>query len=223
MRVGVIYHSPQMRNRLDDVLAEVGAAVSRHSLDQGDAVPADETYDRVVVLGGPMGAYDSDRFPWLEPEKRWLAELVKAGVPVLGICLGAQLLADSLGGRAYKASMPEAGVFPVKLSAVGHRDPIVSLAPPAVLSLHQDTFDIPEGAELLARTDRFPQAFRVGSALGLQFHPDADLERALAWGKADSSKLEGAGVGFDDYAAQLKAADAHLDRSSREIFRAWLR
>jgi GMP synthase (glutamine-hydrolysing) len=222
MRVAVIYHSPHSTDRLDDALVEVRAQVDRYHLDQGDPVPENLSYDRVVVLGGAMGAYDCDRFPWLAPEKRWLANLVEAEVPVLGICLGAQLLADSLGGRAYKADEPEVAVTELKMTAAGRRDPIVSLARPVVFSLHKDSFELPPGSDLLARTDRFPHAFRHGSALALQFHPDADLKRALAWGKKNWSILELAGVGFEEYAAQLTAADADLDRSSRDIFKTWL-
>lgn len=218
-----MYHCPQTTGRLDDALSEVDARVDRHHLDQGDAVPTGLAgYDRVVILGGPMGAYDSDRFWWLEAEKAWLAGLVEREVPVLGICLGAQLLADVLGGKVYKAQVPEAAVLPLRLTEEGRRHPVVSLAQPLVFSLHQDTFHLPEGAALLAHSDRFPHAFRYGSALALQFHPDADLELALSWGTEEWSILGAGGIEFDGYSAQLKSADDDLDRSSREIFRAWL-
>lgn len=223
MRVGLVYHCPQTTGRLDDALSEVGATVERHYFDQADPVPDDLTYDRVVVLGGAMGAYDADRFGWLAAEKQWLSSLVAADVPVLGICLGAQLLADALGGRAYKAESPEAGVVRLRLSDEGRRHPVVSLAQPSVFSLHQDTFSLPPDATLLASTDRFPQAFMVGSALALQFHPDADSEQALSWGKEDWSILGAAGLTLDEYSTQLEVAEPALDRSSREIFRAWLR
>lgn len=223
MRVAVIYHCPQTTGRLDDALGEVGASVDRHYLDQGDPVPAGYAYDRVVVLGGAMGAYDASRFNWLVDEKRWLSHLVANDVPVLGICLGAQLLADALGGRAFKAEAPEAEVVALSLTDEGTRHPVMALARPSVFSFHQDTFTLPPDANLLAYTDRFPQAFRAGSALALQFHPDADLEQALSWGKEDWSILGAARIGFDHYSAQLEVANADLDRSSREIFRAWLK
>jgi len=169
-----------------------------------------------------MGAYDVGRYPWLETEKDWIRTLVGSGVPVLGICLGGQLLADALGGKTYLAEQPEAAVVPISLTAAGRADPVVSKTGPTVLALHQDSFTLPPDATLLAHSDRFPHAFRLGPALGLQFHPDADLHQSLGWGKEVGSILGAAGVDYDDYAAGLIRADAQLDRSSRAIFASWL-
>jgi GMP synthase (glutamine-hydrolysing) len=221
VRVAVVYHCPQTTDRLDDALGAIGAEITRHRLDLGEPLP--EEQDRAVVLGGAMGAYDTDEFPWLGEEKAWLASLVESGTPILGICLGAQLLADALGGRAYRAERAEAAVVALELTAAGRAHPVVSEAAAVVYSLHQDTFDLPPAAELLARSGAYPQAFTYASALALQFHPDADLDQALAWGKEDWSLLSKAGVDFDTYAAQLADADEELDRSSRAIFEAWLR
>lgn len=220
--MAVIYHCPQTTGRLDDALTEIGAEVTRHRLDDGDRLPDPDYLDRVVVLGGAMGAYDTVEFPWLGQEKAWLAGLIDSGLPVLGICLGAQLLADALGGRAYRAERAEAAVVELELTVAGSAHPVVSLAGPLVFSLHQDTFDLPPGAELLARSGPYPQAFSYASALALQFHPDADLDQALAWGKEDWSLLSKARVDFDTYGAQLAGADHQLDQSSRAIFREWL-
>jgi GMP synthase (glutamine-hydrolysing) len=221
MRVALVYHCPQTTHRLDDSLAEAGAEVERFHLEAGDPIPGDG-FDRVVILGGAMGAYDIVRYPWLEAEKAWILSLVGEGVPVLGICLGSQLIADALGGRAYKADSPEADVIPLELTEAGKADPVASNIGDLVYSLHQDTFTLPPGATLLAQSQRFPHAFRLGSALALQFHPDADRDQGLEWGKEDWSVLGAAGVEYDSYAAALAAAEPELDRSSRAIFRAWL-
>ena len=221
MRVAMVYHCPQTTYRLDDALNEAGAVVERFHLESGDPVPGTD-FDRVVILGGAMGAYDVHLHPWLEDEKAWIRSLVELGVPVLGICLGCQLLADALGGTAYKASHSEAGLVSISLTAAGRDDPVVSKTGPLVYTLHQDTFVVPTDATLLAQTDRFPYAFRLGSALGLQFHPDADRDQALAWGKEEEPFLKAAGVDYDDYAQVMVAAEPQLDRSSRAIFAAWL-
>lgn len=217
----MVYHCPQTTYRLDDALDEAGAVVERFHLESGDAVPGTD-FDRAVILGGAMGAYDVHLHPWLEDEKAWIRSLVELGIPVLGICLGCQLLADALGGTAYKASHAEAGLVAISLTAAGREDPVVSKTGPLVYTLHQDTFVVPTDASLLAQTDRFPYAFRLGSALGLQFHPDADRDQALAWGKEEEPFLKAAGVDYDDYAQVLVAAEPQLDRSSRAIFAAWL-
>jgi GMP synthase (glutamine-hydrolysing) len=221
MRVALVYHCPQTTHRLDDALDAAGAAVERIHLESGEPVPGTD-FDRAVILGGAMGAYDVDTHPWLEAEKEWIRTLVELDIPVLGICLGSQLVADSLGGRAFKAEISEAAVVPISLTPAGEADPVVSKTGPLVYALHQDTFDLPPGASLLAHTERFPHAFRLGSALALQFHPDADLDLGLAWGKEDGAILQAAGVEYDDYAQGLIAAEPQLDRNSRAIFTAWL-
>jgi len=217
----MVYHCPQTTHRLDDALGLADAIVERFHLETDDPVPG-TGFDRVVILGGGMGAYDVDRHPWLDLEKDWIRDLVGADVPVLGICLGSQLLADALGGKAYRAAQPEVGVVSLSPTAAGMADPVVSKIGSMVYSLHQDTFDLPPDAALLAHSDRFPQAFRLGSALALQFHPDADRDQGLQWGKEEGSVLRAAGVDYDDYAAGLIGAEPQLDRASRAIFTAWL-
>ena len=221
MRVALVYHCPQTTGRLDDTFAQAGAEVERFHLESGDPVPG-TGFDRAVILGGAMGAYDVDLHPWLEAEKEWIRDLVGSGVPVLGLCLGSQLMADALGGKAFLGEKPETGVVPVTLTDAGKADPVVSKTGPLVYAQHQDTFVLPPDAVLLAHTDRYPHAFRVGSGLALQFHPDADRDMALAWGKEDGRLLAGAGIDFDEYERGLIAADAELDRDARAIFAAWL-
>ena len=130
---------------LADALA--GRPWTMVELDEGESLPALDAIGGVVVLGGLMGAYDEDEFPYLVDEKRFLGDAVDVDVPVLGICLGAQLLADATGGKAYLAETPEATFAPVRLTEAGLTDPVASqLNGCHVLRFHQDTWDLPRGA-----------------------------------------------------------------------------
>ncbi len=101
----------------EDVLRERGARLRRVELDEGESVPEDaRAFDALIVMGGPMGANDEAEHPWLTAEKRLIAAAVREGVPLFGVCLGAQLLAASLGARVYRGDRPEVGVLPVTLT-----------------------------------------------------------------------------------------------------------
>jgi GMP synthase-like glutamine amidotransferase len=136
-------------------------------------------------MGGAMGVYDTDAYPWLETERRWIRRTVEEGVPVLGVCLGAQQLAAALGAAVTTGPSPEIGVDEVELTAEGRTDPV--LGPEgdrvSVIQWHGDTFEIPDGAVRLASGARYRnQAFRYGRvAYGLQFHIEVDQAMADAW------------------------------------------
>jgi GMP synthase (glutamine-hydrolysing) len=169
----------------EDELRSRGLDVTRVELDEGDALPDWREFPAIVVMGGPMGAYDETDHPWLAGEKRLLREAVDADVPVWGVCLGAQVLASALGARVYRGDEPEVGVLPVELTAAAAEDPVFGDAPPSfpTLQWHGDSFELPEGATLLASSPAYShQAFRVGRSYGLQFHIEVPLELAREWG-----------------------------------------
>ncbi|HEU5062064.1 MAG TPA: type 1 glutamine amidotransferase [Solirubrobacterales bacterium] len=148
----------------------------------GQALPRHEEVAGAVVMGGPMNVDEVERFPALAAEREWLAEAVERGMPVLGICLGAQLLARALGAEVRAGEAPEIGFAPVEVSDPG--DPVLGgLAPRSeVLHWHGDVFDLPDGAEHLASSERTEcQAFRAGNAWGVLFHPEADFALVEAW------------------------------------------
>jgi len=178
----VLQHVPYEGPGLIAVQArDRGLELDRRHLYSGDAVPSLEALAGLVVLGGPMGVGDSEAHPHLKAELDLLAAAVAADVPVLGVCLGAQLLACALGGELLPAATTEVGIGSVALTAAGEHDGVLGPAgrQVPVLHWHEDTFTLPPGAELLASSDKcVNQAFRVGRAYGLQFH--VELDTALA-------------------------------------------
>jgi len=156
-------------------------------LDQGDAVPTDAfAMDGLVVMGGTMGVYEAAQHPFLASEVELLAAAVAANLPVLGICLGAQLLAAALGAEVTRGPVLEIGEGDVILTPEGLEDPVLGPGSDGTLPVvhwHQDTFPLPSGTALLASTGLYrQQAFRAGRrAYGLQFHPEVDVGLAAAW------------------------------------------
>jgi GMP synthase (glutamine-hydrolysing) len=176
----------------------------------------------IVSLGGSMGAYEEAAYPWLHAEKRLLAGAVAAGIPTLGICLGCQLLADALGGRAYPAGGRELGVVRVALTPQGRADPVARhLEGPMVVS-HADTWDLPPGASLLAASARYRQAFRLGSGLGLQPHPEVGPDAFARWvHEKPRAALEAEGID-PEAAIEAVAAHAAVQRTvAAVLFGAW--
>lgn len=147
----------------------------------GDPVPTDASgSDGLVVMGGPASATSDDGFPTRRAEIALLADAVQRGIPTLGICLGAQLLAAAAGGRVVVGEAgPEIGWAPISLTPHGMADPLLTGAPPhvTVLHWHGDTYTLAPGAVLLASSERYEnQAFRLGRcAWGLQFHLEVDM------------------------------------------------
>lgn len=160
-----------------EALLSAGYDMQLGRVDECGLIPGAEDLDNMtglIVLGGPMGVHDEDEHPWLAQERALMAMAVEAGLPVLGICLGAQQLAAALGGMITTGPEPEIGVGEVILTRQAADDPVFGPAPTPLpcLHWHGDTFSLPHGAELLAWNETYlHQAFRFGDrAYGLQFH-----------------------------------------------------
>lgn len=154
----------------------------------GAALPDLAEMRGLVVLGGPMGVYEADKYPYLADEMRLIKNAIEAGLPVLGICLGAQLIAGALGARVYKGPAPEVGWAPIYPTPEAEADPVFRGLGPAVEAFHWhgDTFDLPAGAIRFASSDRYEnQAFRFGErAYALQFHLEVTGPMIRSWAKA---------------------------------------
>jgi GMP synthase-like glutamine amidotransferase len=159
---------------------------------EGEPLPPHDEVDGVVAMGGPMGADEVEAQPAGVEERDWLAGAVERGIPTLGICLGAQLLARALGAEVRRGERPEIGFAHVDIHDPD--DPLIGgLAPRAdVLHWHGDVFDLPEGARSLASSALTEhQAFRIGNAWGILFHPEADAAMVEAWLEVPEMVMEG--------------------------------
>jgi GMP synthase (glutamine-hydrolysing) len=148
----------------------------------GQGLPNHDEIAGAVVMGGPMNVDETDRHPELAAEREWLAEAMRRDMPVLGICLGAQLLARALGAEVRAGEGPELGFAPVEV--LDSDDPLLGPLAPSTTALHWhgDAFELPEGAQHLARSEATEvQAFRYGNAWGVLFHPEADFALVEAW------------------------------------------
>ena len=193
MRIHSLEHAPfEGPGRIAAWAAERGHTLARTALHDSEALPLLDDFDLLVIMGGPMSIHEHRAHPWLPIEKRFLTEAILARKPILGICLGAQLLADVLGGKVFQNDEKEIGWFPVRV--FDRRPPFAAFPEQlTVMHWHGDTFTIPEGARRVAESDACAnQAFVHGDrVVGLQFH--IELEK----------------VGIEDLAA------ASLDEAGR--------
>jgi GMP synthase-like glutamine amidotransferase len=185
-----------------EALISAGHDVSLVRVDRGEPLPGADDLGNLaglVVMGGPMGVHDEATFPWLAHERRLMTAAVRAELPVLGICLGAQQLALALGGQVTTGPQAEIGVGQVHLTGRGLEDPVCGPAGADLpcLHWHGDTFSLPEGGVLLAGNEHYPhQAFRFGQrAYGLQFHVELTPTLAAGW---RSHLPSGVTIGVDD-------------------------
>jgi GMP synthase-like glutamine amidotransferase len=214
----IIQHlAPEGPYAIATALAAAGVRQDVAPVFRGAPLPRDLAgFDGLVVLGGPMAADSDEGFPTRRAELALLADALERGVPTLGVCLGAQLLAHAAGGRVYRGTTgPEIGWAPVVLTPAAPDDPLLSALPPepTVLHWHGDTFDLPTGAVHLAGNARYEnQAFRLGDAAwGLQFHVEIDQTAVDAFIAEFGDELAPAGATPDQLAAATPGALARLE------------
>ena len=180
---------------IEDCLKEEKIPYQILNLESGVHLPKPDDCAGIVILGGPMNVYEEDRYPFLREEDLFIKEAIQRGKAVLGICLGAQLVAKALGAKVTKALVKEIGWFDVSLTKVGSRDPLFSRLPKTfpVFQWHEDTFDLPSAGKLIATSNPIlHQAFRYGeNAYGFQFHLEVTEEMIHEWMKTYEDEFNG--------------------------------
>jgi GMP synthase (glutamine-hydrolysing) len=181
--------------------------------------------DLLVVLGGPIGAYEEQQYPFLREELAFLARRLAANRPILGICLGSQLIARALGARVYSMSFKEIGFAPIKLTTEGMHSCLSPFAENGtVLHWHGDTFSLPDGAARLAYSENCAnQAFSYGpNILALQFHPEASTSHFERWLIGHACELAGAGISVADLRAGARLHAPVLAGKADAFLKRWL-
>lgn len=210
----------------ETVLREQGYTLLWHQA--GVNLPGAEEWleaDLAIVLGGPIGVNDEEMYPFIRDEINLARSRLDAGLPLLGICLGAQIMASALGAKIYPAARKEIEWAPVSLSEAGKLSPLRHLGNTPVLHWHGDTFDLPYGATLLCSTGTTPhQAFAVGNrALAVQFHPEADSEKIERWLIGHTCELVGCSIAPQSLRTDSLLFGETLREKSGAILREWLK
>lgn len=207
-----------------EVIQNKGWNVSVYKAGIDDLSNAYEEADLTIILGGPIGAYETDRYPFLIDELYGLEKRLAANHPTLGICLGAQLIATALGACVYPGAHKEIGWGKILLTPHGQTTCIAHLADTEVLHWHGDTFELPDGAERLASTAHYEnQAFSFGNnILAMQFHPEIEGNHIEHWLIGHTCELTKSGIDIPRLRERSYALSPHLRSVGTGLFCDWL-
>lgn len=223
MRVLSVMHGPNVPGGVfDEVVTRAGHELERWVVPLGGAPQPAASYDAIMVFGGAMHPDQDEQHAWLEREERFLRDALEGDVPVIGVCLGAQMLARATGAWLAPAPVPEIGWFDVELTPQGRDDPVLGVLPPRTEAFqwHSYTFGIPEQGSELARSAVCTQAFRVGRrAWGLQFHAEVTLPMVSAWVEEDGAELP---VPPEEFVAEAEARIESWNAHGRKLCAAFL-
>ena len=227
-KIYVLQHHP-VENLGNIAAALEGAALAWHYLhvNDGQPVPASmKGAGGLIVMGGPMGVYQTDRYPWLRDEMHLIEDAMKLNLPVLGVCLGAQILAAALGAKVDRnPAGKEIGWHPIRLSDSAKDDRLMRGLPATITPFHWhgDIFDLPAGATSLASSERTPcQAFRHGDkTYGFQFHFEVTRDGVAAMAAAFAKELVRENIPADRMIAQAGEFIPALEKVSDTVFSRW--
>jgi GMP synthase (glutamine-hydrolysing) len=223
MRVLSVTHGPSVPGGVFDEVAEgAGHELERWVVPLGGAPQPPASYGAIMVFGGSMHPDQDEQFDWLEREEAFLRRALDEDVPVVGVCLGAQMLARAAGAAVRPAPEPEIGWFDVELSDAGVDDPVLGVLPARTdaFEWHSYTFDVPNGGAELARSATCTQAFRVGPrAWGLQFHAEVTMAMLHAWIAEDGHELP---VSPEEFVGEAEARMERWNGHGRKLCEAFL-
>ncbi|MGH1549742.1 glutamine amidotransferase [Leifsonia poae] len=222
----ILQHDPSIHlGNIGPVLVEHGYELRIVDASTEDVTAIDPAEaDLVVVLGGEMGAYQTDEFPFLQAEKDLLRARIEAERPTLGVCLGAQLMAGALGQRVYRGDTTQIGYRRVEPTEAGVDSPIRHFDGVPVVEWHGDTFELPEQATLLASSSDYSnEAFAIGDfALAVQFHPEVTDEMHEAWVADGYNELDELAIDPEALRRDRELHSARMQEASRAAFSEWL-
>ncbi len=226
--IGILQHFwCEKADALETALLDCGHRTTVVNLWDGEPVPAADDFEGWLVMGGPMNVDEVERYPHLGHERALLRELIAADRPVIGVCLGAQLLARAAGARVYAKRPKEIGLFDIELTPAAASDPLFSLLgnPQEVFQWHGDTFDLPAGAVRLAGSSRYEnQAFRMGRRVyALQFHLEFTMDTICTVERECAAELAQLPPedSFAQYKLRLPAALAAQQMLLRGMIERW--
>jgi GMP synthase (glutamine-hydrolysing) len=209
---------------LAEPLAQAG-----YSIRYADAPTADfevlgkAKWDLLVVLGGPIGVNDGADYPFIAPELKFVEARLKAGLPLLGICLGSQFIAKALGAAVHRNSKVELGWKPLTFTDAGKSSALRHVTGP-VLHWHGEIFDLPQGALNLCNTDLTPcQGFSWGPALAMQFHPEVTAQGLEQWYVGNVGDIREAGLTVPELRRSAQAHAAALEAQVAALLKDWLK
>lgn len=187
----------------------------------GDKLPNLQEVASVICFGGPYAAYEHDRYPFLGEEAQFLRTAVDADIPVLGICLGSQILAEALGGKSRPGDRGlECGFIDI-LPAPGQEESARHLTG-RYFSFHTDSADLPPGAQLLTVSKLYPQAWQQGSALAIQFHPEMSTAGIQELLRIEETKIMQHGINVDNLLAEAEESRAQLRQGAEKVIGGWI-
>lgn len=175
-------------------------------------------FSAIILLGGPMSVYEG--IPYLNKEQSLIRDALRRNIPILGVCLGSQLIAGALGGTVYKGAKKEIGWYEVKITDKGLDNLFKGLEKKElrVFQWHGDTFTLPQDAVVLAHSDLYPQAFRIGSAYGLQFHLEVTTDMIKVWTEEYRNEIRREGIELERIIARNRNEIQELNKKCNLVW-----